>query len=527
MSLIYRAIWMDDRSNLLDIATETFVRWASEKHPGGLTFGQDPAIQNGVGSSIRRADVDGVLATEAVLVEESGGDRWMTRQRVLVTATGEQWMWVDLERTTTEVFRRQDVIAPRLVREHLDQANRNGGQPRVGTVLLRSRAHAMPAEQVRQDLVDLIRDPSRTIPIVVFSHDENLEPSETMRRATTTQEILAGVAHVVALTPSAQREFTEQLGPDLSVWGGAARVYLPGSLDPWRHRYYRRDVVEKHPREVGRRIAFALSGAIAARRSPAPYETVQLQLRGVSAKSPDELLAVAEIELAERDRLIEELRAEISDRDETLLDRAIDIDDLNSELEAERKRTRYWQMRAEPEDGSIDPEVHLPEQVVTLSEAAAFCQQYLPLVCLPPEALRDLDELDAAPEATAWAKTSWRGFRALSAYASNAAGWRGGFWDWCATSNHPDVWPATTKKLSMTESETVLNNSAQRAARYLPVDQGVSETGKIEMLAHMKIAQGGGSNIPRIYFHDDTKGATGKIHVGFFGPHRYMENSKS
>ena len=79
----------------------------------------------------------------------------------------------------------------------------------------------------------------------------------------------------------------------------------------------------------------------------------------------------------------------------------------------------------------------------------------------------------------------------------------------------------------MTESERVLNNSAQRAARYLPVDTAVSPAGRVEMLAHLKIAQGGGDNIPRIYFFDDTKGATGKVHVGFFGPHRYMENSKS
>ena len=31
----------------------------------------------------------------------------------------------------------------------------------------------------------------------------------------------------------------------------------------------------------------------------------------------------------------------------------------------------------------------------------------------------------------------------------------------------------------------------------------------------------------RIYFYDDTHGNTGKIHVGFIGPHYLMPNTKS
>lgn len=527
MSLIYRAIWQDDRPDLVDTATDAFVAWARHKHGEGLAF--EPSLTNlgSVGTSRRDATVDGVHAAEATLIEENGDDRWMTRQRVIVDRDGGQWIWVDVERTTTEVFRRQDIAAPRLVREHLEAGVAGGGRPRAGGVLLRPQAYAVHPDRVGVELVGPLRDPARSIPIVVFSHDDRLEPAETMRRATTTQEILAGVAHVVALTPHAQREFTDQLGQELSVWGGAVRVYLPGTLEPWRHRYYLREVVEKHPREVGRRIATTLSAAIAARRPPAAYEVIQAQLRSSAGATPDELLAVAELELADRDRQIQDLRADIESRDERLFDRAIDIEELNNELEEERKKTRYWRSRATKDGEAEAIEVQLPDQVSTLSEAAAFCQQHLPLVSLPDDAIRDLDELDAAPEATAWARTSWRGFRALAAYASEAAETKGGFWEWCQHSSHADTWPATPKKLSMTESDTVLNNAAQRAARRLPIDASVDPSGEIEMLAHLKIAEGGGSNIPRIYFYDDTKGRTGKVHVGFFGPHRYMENSKT
>ena len=40
-------------------------------------------------------------------------------------------------------------------------------------------------------------------------------------------------------------------------------------------------------------------------------------------------------------------------------------------------------------------------------------------------------------------------------------------------------------------------------------------------------ANGDGPNIPRNYFHDDTAGTTGKVHVGFFRPHSYMSNTKT
>jgi hypothetical protein len=45
------------------------------------------------------------------------------------------------------------------------------------------------------------------------------------------------------------------------------------------------------------------------------------------------------------------------------------------------------------------------------------------------------------------------------------------------------------------------------------------------MVAHLTVAEGGGAQIPRIYFLDDTKGVTGKVHIGFFGPHRFVPNA--
>lgn len=51
---------------------------------------------------------------------------------------------------------------------------------------------------------------------------------------------------------------------------------------------------------------------------------------------------------------------------------------------------------------------------------------------------------------------------------------------------------------------------------------GSGEGGTQVMEAHVKIAEGGGETIPRLYFaYDDD---LGKVRVGFFGPHRLVPN---
>jgi len=118
--------------------------------------------------------------------------------------------------------------------------------------------------------------------------------------------------------------------------------------------------------------------------------------------------------------------------------------------------------------------------------------------------------------------------RALAAYAQDrAGGWdNGGFWEWCASG--PLLgWPATPKKLAMTEGETVQNNEKLRRARVFKVDPAADPAGEITMLAHLKVSEGGGPLAPRIYFHDDTGGATGKVHVGLIGPHSLVPNKST
>ncbi len=53
--------------------------------------------------------------------------------------------------------------------------------------------------------------------------------------------------------------------------------------------------------------------------------------------------------------------------------------------------------------------------------------------------------------------------------------------------------------------------------REFPVPSDVSPDGRIQMVAHFKVAQND-TFAPRMHYYDDTKG-TGKIYIGYIGRH--------
>lgn len=173
----------------------------------------------------------------------------------------------------------------------------------------------------------------------------------------------------------------------------------------------------------------------------------------------------------------------------------------------------------EPDDG--------PAAVESFAELVEIARRHLKHIELPESAERDLDKLDAAEEASFWADEAWKGLQALNEYARKAAEFNGGFWEWCLHAGAKHQWPAHGDKLAMNESQSVTTSRDLSRAREFKVSTDVRSSGRIKMYPHLKIASRGGGNIPRIYFHDDAKGVTKKIHIGFIGPHRLLPNSRS
>ena len=57
-----------------------------------------------------------------------------------------------------------------------------------------------------------------------------------------------------------------------------------------------------------------------------------------------------------------------------------------------------------------------------------------------------------------------------------------------------------------------------RAARTFPVPTELDDSGWTYFPAHIRIDRGGGV-APRLHYLDDTNGRTGRVHIGYLGPH--------
>jgi len=175
-------------------------------------------------------------------------------------------------------------------------------------------------------------------------------------------------------------------------------------------------------------------------------------------------------------------------------------------------------------EASADTWATLPDPVPRPSEVPAFVRSTLPKVRLPPSACRYLDRLDDALECEVWGRKACEVFIAMQAYAVRPQSFSGDFRDWARTSGDPRaVWLG--QRLAMSESDTSRQHPKYRRARTLPIDQRVDESGFRFMESHVQVQRNGGQQIPRIFFHDDTRGLTRLMHVGFYGPHDEIPNA--
>ncbi|RCG32716.1 hypothetical protein DQ384_04350 [Sphaerisporangium album] len=116
-----------------------------------------------------------------------------------------------------------------------------------------------------------------------------------------------------------------------------------------------------------------------------------------------------------------------------------------------------------------------------------------------------------------WAAKTWDALRALDAFAKarSSGEFAGGFLQWCMSAADLTI-PAGT--VAMSESKTVNTNGKYSTSRTFAVPEEVHPSGRVLMEAHIKLRKGG-VPAPRIHFHDDSGGATGKIWVGHVGDH--------
>jgi hypothetical protein len=430
------------------------------------------------------------------------------------------WVWVDLERWSADAFVEPWIpIAPGVVSTILREAPCHRGPSRL----------AHEAELITGDegegLAHRLLDASRDLPYVVVSptreeRDGDMAPA--LERASELNRRLIGIAPVVVLGPGAVSAFSRtmhaQLGDDFDVFGGSVRTYLPGidtTDSPRRHRFIPFHRIRgRPPRVTADIIAAAIQRGACAQAPPVLWRDRLRPLLEPAGASDDEI----EAELLRLEQEREQERALRTRAEETLESERETAASTERENDDLRRRVAWLERRfqelgatAEPtpdEENPFDPDFcgDVPPEVAARLSGLAF----------PEDQWSHADDLDTHVSAS-WAKRGWRAFKAMDAYASaKAAGqFDGNFRDYCDDGG-PAAIPVSW--IALSESESTDNNERFRQLRTLPLDDGVCGDDKVYMPAHIKIEQGG-YPAPRIHFHDDTGGATGKVHVGYFGVH--------
>ena len=554
MTLVYRAAWTDDSHLPTAVLHDEFRNWCRSKNIDEIDIPHRGTITGPHGEiDVRRGDTESGKVYRARLTERDHLQRtWTTMATALNTPTFRGY-WVDVECEDPEQDRPIPIAAPRLVRNILAE----DGTPVRGPVPIAATHSVLLADAAVDSLLGLLRNHTRDLPLVVFSPDMRLGPAANDERAQRTAEALAGLAHVYLLSPASSDRFNDAIPTDMAVYGGAVRAYLPGFSDDddqFRHRYWSMLSIRSGTRRAGELIARHLSRVQAWPTPPAAYDQVRALISRPTDKEFEERKAglihalptsVDPANLSEHDDLLEllvnaererdQFRDELSYETEILraansslqsdfLDAEVAIEALVEENIALLKNLRIIHYNRNVESDVNEENWRLIEAPQRPSEAVELAQEKLRHVVVHDKATQQVERLDESIKNSVWAAHTWQGLCALQEYAENIHSGEAtdGLYLWCKETN---AWPSN--KLAMNESDKVIQDRRLRKHRMLPVDMDVDPSGSIEMLAHLQVQRSGGSDIPRLYFHDDTRGPTGAFHIGFYGPHGLMPNTMS
>jgi hypothetical protein len=253
-----------------------------------------------------------------------------------------------------------------------------------------------------------------------------------------------------------------------------------------------------------------------AQRPPTIYRTHIKQLLDESLGERRDWQAIA-VDLDQQIADLSSARAmEIEARDLAILEAQeseLRAADLAARLEALRSALRVQGKVPELFEQQGDPVL-----VARSCAEAIEMGRKLTNIVIHPDAPREVERMDQSPDVELWGQRIWVHLQALDAYADDKGA---GFETWCRVSGSPKV--LSPKFISMSEGKTVREGSAD--SRTFSINRSVDKSGRVIMLAHTKPIQGGGMQIPRIYFYDDSKGVTGKVHIGFIGPHDLVPNA--
>lgn len=529
MALVYRSVLEIDGEDPVGQTRRLFDAWVLSKYKDLVVELPPEDGEAELGESARvilaTADDEHDKVLRARLVETMEG-QVVTTTLTSIESGDDSWLWLDLSRSAENAWDRPwTPVAPRLLTQMLGTFSCFRGSSR-----LKEGFDTLSPEQAA-GLIEEVMSPSREVPLVVVSptrHELEGDLSRTRERAKQLSRRLAGITPVYMLGPGAVSGFSKAMldavGGGMDVHSGAIRVYLPGVGSerdwPGRHRltpidhFFRRRNPETAIAEF---VARPVQQAASHQSPPEPWDRFRDMPQFSGGEASDEIWD-------EYEEVNKNLSAEIESLTEKNAELELEVmafreesDEMLGEREDLIRRLRFYELQVRESGGDVVP----PEDpagvpsVKTCCEAVDFASSNLPNLAIGEKVQSGAEDLDEHSEPS-WAKKSLRAMVALDEYVeAKKSGFEGNFLTFCSSG---DLAAISTQSIALKESETTEQNTKYRQVRTFPVPSEVDGEGRMYMESHIKIEKGG-SPAPRIHFYDDSQGETGKIHVGWLGPH--------
>lgn len=522
MTHVYRAVWTDNSMSLIDELPREFSNWLMSRGTP-LDLKEDGVVVNGIRTAIWTT-VENELgtATQMHLVEKYQGN-WTTSVTAISTPD-ENVLWVDVFTDLSE-DEIEVVYAPRLTRNLL----LGGGEPEMGRDSIEVQPREVDDEISRDELLDGLQDQDRVLPYLVLRIGTGTERRLSIQRATRASETLAGLAQVFAVDEKSIKYLNSVLPENLRIEDVGSRLFMPGALadleDEDLSFFVSSLDLDDNQKTLGR---LALNHIWRTAQWPDVYE----EWDGLKEECDEKRLALFShfhenggednkgvvIRAVDANELlgeIEQLNAKIQTLEEDLLVALVAADD-----EAARAEKLLDQLVGRMMSGEEPDYFKVKKQ--TVSETISNARRVLVNVEIPKSAEQSIQVLDDSESVKVWAGDISQLFIAMSSYAASSAkgAFAGNFIQWCQQTGE---YPAN--KIAMKDSGTTKKDPKLRDTRVFAVSKSLDSSGLLRMEAHAKIRPKGDGRIPRVYFFDDTKGATKKMHIGFIGPHFLVPTS--
>jgi hypothetical protein len=516
MTHVYRALWTDDSLSLIDVLPDELHSWLRSRgtpleiRPNDIVVADHRMLtwshyENTLGK-----------ATQFVLHEDHLGG-WTTCITAMWTAE-HNVLWADV--LTDLPYEQVGIVnAPRVVRNLLLA----GGEPQIGRDSIEVQPQEVDDQNSLSDLLDGLNDPLRVIPYLVIRGGKGTDMRLAVQRATRASETLAGLAQVFMVHEESMVLLNAALPVGRRLEELGARLFMPRANDEHqdeRLSYFVPDSeLDDDQKTLGRMMLRRIGATSQWPAVPVTWSLLKrecdllshalVQSYTSSSPAPPGVDATASPDTSIDQEEIERLRTEIERLQTELVVAAIAAE------EAETKAESYLdhlvrELVTDRPDGPL--EIRKGTIAATISQARQVANH----LHIPASAEQSIEVLDRTEVSNVWARDLGQFFASLERYAYSVlnAGFQGDFLAWLKQNGD-----YSAQKIAMKESESVMKDPELRAKRVFGVSDALDVTGQKLMQAHAKIQIRGGGQIPRVYFFDDTKGQTGKVHIGFIGPH--------